>query len=103
MGESTVIEFRLEVLPGVVESEAVEHVGQAVVLKVEGSNGFAQTGLESMQVVLCPGLKLAQAMVALGSDEGDPDTNDVAEGQRALPAVSRGEVAIEEFGHVQAL
>jgi len=50
------IEFRLAVLPRIVPSEVVEHVGKAVVLEVEGANGFAQTGLEEVEVGLCPKL-----------------------------------------------
>src|SRR3954454_4251872 len=75
---------------------------QPVVLEVEGAHRFAQTGSEGVEVGLGPGLQLAEAVVALGSDEGDPDAGDLPEGQFALPAVPRGEVAIEHVGHVQA-
>jgi len=46
---------------------------------------------------------LVEAVVALGSDEGDPDASDLSKGQRALPAVPSGEVAIKDLGHLQAL
>ena len=96
------VEVHLAALPGIAQGEAAEHVGQAVVLEVEGAHRFAQTGSEGVEVGLGPGLQLAEAVVALGSDEGDPDAGDLPEGQFALPAVPRGEVAIEDVGHVQA-
>jgi hypothetical protein len=46
---------------------------------------------------------LAEAVVALGGDEGEPDTGDLAEGQLALPAVAGGEVAVEDVRHVHTL
>jgi hypothetical protein len=101
--DGVAVEIGLGVLPGVVKGEAVKDVGQAVVLEVEGSNGLAQAGLEGVEVSLCPGLKLGQSMVALGGDEGNPDTGDFAEGQLTLPAVPGGEVAVEDLGHLQAL
>jgi hypothetical protein len=97
------VEVHLGCLPGIVPSEMVENVGKAIVLEVERTNGFAQTGSEGVEVVLRPELKLAEAVVALGSNEGDPDAGDFPEAQLALPAVSGGVVAIEDLGHLQAL
>jgi hypothetical protein len=48
-------------------------------------------------------VELAEAVVALGSEEGDPDAGHLPEGQFALPAVAGGEVAVENLGHLQAL
>jgi hypothetical protein len=101
--DGVLVEVHLAGFPGIVPREVVEQVGQAIILEIEGTNGFAQTGSESVKVVLRPGLKLAEAVIALGSDEGDPDAGDLPEGQRALPAVPGGKVAIKDLGHLQAL
>jgi hypothetical protein len=44
----------------------------------------------------------SRQVVALGRDEGEPDAGDFPEGQLALPAVARGEVAIQDLGHLEA-
>ena len=66
------------------KGEAVEDVGEAVVLEVQGAGGLAKTGAEGVQVGLGPGLQPAEAVVALRGDEGKPDTGDLAEGQLAM-------------------
>ena len=99
--DGVLVEVGLSVFPGAVQGQVIEDVGQAVVLEVEGPNGLAQAGGKGVEVSLSPGLKLGEPMVALGSDEGNPDTGDFAEGQFALPAVPGGEVAVEGLGHLQ--
>lgn len=56
-----------------------------------------------MQVAFDPGLHLVEAVVALGSDEGDPDAGDLPEGQLAFPTVPGRKVAIEDLGYLQTL
>jgi hypothetical protein len=97
------VEVRFSVWPGISDTEAVEDVGEAIVLEVQRANGLAETGLQGMEVGSNPGLNLIEAMVALGSDEGEPDADDLSEGQLAFPAVPGGEVAIEDLGHLQPL
>lgn len=97
------VEGRFTILPVAVQRELVEHVSKAVILEIERTNGFAQANLEGVQVGLGPGLKLGQSVIALGSEEGDPNAGNLSESQLALPAVPRRVVAIEDLGHVQAL
>ena len=55
------------------------------------------------QTLLCPGLNFVEAVVALRGDVAEPDAGDLAEGQRALPAMPGGEVAVEDLGQLKAL
>ena len=106
--DDVLVEVHLEVLPDqvlvvFVQGEAVEDVGQAVILEVQGADGFAQSGLESVPVGLRPGLKAVEAVVALGNDVADPHAGDLAEGQLALPEVPGRVVAVEVLGHFQQM
>jgi hypothetical protein len=48
-------------------------------------------------------LEAAEAVVPLREEEGEPDGDDLAQGQFAQPEVVGGEVPIEQFGDTEAL
>src|SRR3984885_9535730 len=81
----------------------VEHGSEAVVLEVQRAHRLAQAGLQGPAVLLCPGLKFVEAVVAHGGDVADPNTGHLTESQLALPAVPAGEVAVENLCHLQFL
>lgn len=101
--DGVLVEILLNVLPTTVQGEVIEHIGESVVLKVEGTNGFAQTGLQGVEVGFHPRLHLGKTVVALGGDKGEPDAGDLPERQLALPAVSGKEVTIKDLVHLQPL
>jgi hypothetical protein len=85
--------------------QAVQDVGQAVVVEVQRPDGLAQQGLEGELVLLGPRLQAVKAVVALGEEEGQPDGHDLPQGQLALPEVVLVvvELAVQEFGDAQPL
>ena len=93
------VEGGLEVGPGA--GEGVEEVGEAVVVEVEFADGLAEGGLEEEEVGLGPILDGAEAVVALGEDEGEPGADDLSGGEIALPVVD-GVVEVEEGVDPQA-
>jgi len=97
------VEVGLEGVEGFSQGEAVEDVGEPVVVEVQGAEGLAEAGLDSEGVLLCPGLEFVEAVVGLGGEEDEPDTDDLAEGEVAFPEVVGREMAVEQLRHPQAL
>ena len=87
----------------VAAAEPGEPVGEAVVVEVDGQDGFAQQGGEGALVLGDPGLDVVEAVVALGEEEEEPDGQDLAGGERAFPVERGGEVAVQGGRQVQTL
>ena len=86
---------RSKAAEGVAGAESGEPVGEAVVVGVDGQDGFAQQGGEGALVLGDPGLDVVEAVVALGDEEEEPDGEDLARGERAFPVQRGGEVAVQ--------
>ncbi len=84
-------------------AEPAEPVGEPVVVGVGGPNRFAHQGGEDALVLGDPGLDVVEAVVALGDEEEEPDGQDLARGERALPVNRGGEVTVQGGRQVQAL
>jgi len=97
------IEVCLEGVPDVARSEAVEQIGEAIVVAVEGTERFAEEGLESAVVPLHPGLEVVEAMVALGGEEEQPDSEDLTAGEWAAPTRRRWEVLVQQGDELKPL
>ena len=97
------VEVASKACQGVGWARASRTVGEAVVVEVQRPHGLAQAGLKGEQVLFDPGKEVVEAVVALGGEQDEPDTDDLAEGALPLPEMVRREVAVEELGHLQAL
>jgi hypothetical protein len=99
--DGVAVEVLLEGLPGVGLGEGVEEVGEAVVVSVEGSDGFAEAGLEGEPMLVDPGFEAVEAVVPLGEEEGEPDGGNFAGGEVSLPVGVSGEVLVDQLGEVE--
>ena len=97
------VEVAFEPGEGVAGPEAGEAVGEAVVVEVDGEDGFAQQSGEGAAVVLDPGVDVIEAVVALGDQEEEPEGKDVTGSERAFPVQRGAEVAIQSGRQLQTL
>jgi hypothetical protein len=70
---------------------------------VRGQDALAQEGGEGALVLGDPRLDVVEAVVPLRDEEEEPDGQDLARGERALPVERGGEVAVEGGRQVQTL
>ena len=84
-------------------AESSKPIGEAVVVGVGGPDGLAQKGGEGALVLGDPGLDVVEAVVPLRDEEEEPDGENLARCERALPVERCGEVAVESGRQVQPL
>ena len=97
------VQLLLDGGPGGAVGQSVEHVSEAIIVKIESANGFSEDGGEHFEALAGPGFELRQAVVTGGDELGEPDGSDLAEGQLAGPVRIGWKVPIQQCGQLHAL
>ena len=101
--QGLLVEVPLQGAEGGAGAQPAEPVGEAVVVEIDGPDGFAQQGREGALMLGDPGLDVVEAVVPLGDEEEEPDGQDLARGERAFPVKRGREVAVQGGRQIQTL
>ena len=90
------VQVGLQGTPDPVNADAIEKVGQSIIVKIAGLNGFPGEGGQSKLMLLNPRRNMAEAMIALGKDKEKPQRDDFASSEWSLPKRRGRQMAIQE-------
>src|SRR5215207_232518 len=81
--------------------ESVEAVGESVVVKEDGQDGFAKQGREGVLELGGPGTDVVEAVIALGKQGKEPNGQDFARSKGTLPVGRSWEVSVQIGRQIQ--
>lgn len=82
----------LKGFPRLVLTQSSEDIGQAVIAEIQGAHWLTDAGLQGLEKLSDGGLNVAEPVVALGEDVGQPDSSDPTQAEAAPVAVGGEEV-----------